>query len=87
MSTRGISDGYHEETRKVSTLTSEVAGIADGWTRGEPLKVPGAETVSAIYADLSSLISTYGALVQKDAAEFEKFGVRIEVQDREDAAR
>lgn len=85
MTTRSIRKGFHEETRKVSALTSHVAGTKDGWTRGEPLNVPGTNTVSAIYAELSTLIATYGALAQKDIAEFERFGVNIEVQDREDA--
>lgn len=87
MTTRGIRKGFHEETQKVSSLTSHVADTKDGWTRGEPLKVPGATTVSKIYADLSSLIATYGSLARKDTKEFEQFGVNIEVQDREDASR
>ncbi|MFF2772923.1 hypothetical protein ACFVUP_38070 [Streptomyces bacillaris] len=87
MATRSISEGFHEESRKVSSLTSPVAGTNDGWTRGEPVKVPGATTVSEIYAELSSLIATFGSLAQKDTKEFERFGVNIEVQDREDAAR
>lgn len=85
MATRGIQEGFHEETRRVSTLTSRVAEVTDGWDRGEPLNVPGAKAVSEVYASLSTLIATYGALAQKDTKEFEKFGVRIEVQDREDA--
>jgi hypothetical protein len=85
--TRSIHEGFHEETRKVSTLTSHVAGIKDGWVREEPMNVPGAKTVSEIYATLSSLVATYGALVQKDAHEFDHFGVNIELQDREDAKR
>ena len=87
MATRSIHEGFHTETRNVSTLTSRVAGIKDGWVRGDPLKVPGATTVSEIYADFSTLIAAYGALVSKDAAEFDHFGVSIEVQDREDAKR
>lgn len=86
MTTRGIGEGFHEETRKVSSLTSPVADTKDGWTRGEPLKVPGATAVSEIYAELSSLIATYGSLARKDTEEFQRFGVNIVVQDREDAA-
>jgi len=85
MATRSIHEGFHEETRKVSALTSGVAGVKDGWDRGKPLEVPGAKAVSEIYADLSGLIATYGALARKDAEAFTDFGVRIEVQDREDA--
>lgn len=51
------------------------------------MNVPGAKTVSEIYAALSSLVATYGGLAQKDAHEFDNFGVNIEVQDREDAKR
>ncbi|OJX78155.1 hypothetical protein [Leifsonia sp. 71-9] len=85
MATRSVRDGFHEETKKVSTLTSRVASTKDGWDRGEPLNVPGARTVSKIYADLSSLIATYGELARKDTEEFDRFAVNIEVQDREDA--
>lgn len=87
MAKRSIQEGFHEETRKISVLTSRVAGTKDGWDRGEPLKVPGAKTVSEIYADLSALIALYGSLAANDAAEFDQFGVNIEVQDREDAKR
>lgn len=87
MATRSIQEGFHEETRKVSALTSAVAGTKDGWDRGEPLNVPGAKTVSEIYSELSGLIASYGSLAGTDAAEFESFGVSIEVQDREDAKR
>lgn len=71
----------------MSTLTSRVAGTKDGWVREEPLNVPGAQTVSKIYAELSDLIAAFGSLARKDAGEFSRFGVNIEVQDREDAAR
>ncbi|WP_431219079.1 hypothetical protein [Leifsonia xyli] len=87
MATRSIREGFHEETRKVSSLTFQVAGTKDGWVREEPMNVPGAKTVSEIYADLSRLIATYGALAGKDAWEFDQFGANIEVQDREDAKR
>ncbi|WP_349866429.1 hypothetical protein [Leifsonia sp. WHRI 6310E] len=43
--------------------------------------------MSKIYADLSSLIATYGELARKDTEEFDRFAVNIEVQDREDAKR
>lgn len=79
--------GFHDETRKVSSLTSHVAGIKDGWVREEPMNVPGAKTVSEIYSDLSALVASYGHLAQKDAADFEHFGVSIEVRDKEDAKR
>ena len=85
MATRSIREGFHEETRKVSTLTSRVAETKDGWHRGDNLEVPGAKAVSEIYAELSTLISGFGALARKDAGEFARFGVNIEVQDREDA--
>lgn len=87
MTTVGVQEGFHEETRDVSTLTTRVAGTKDGWTRGEPLNVPGAKTVSEIYADLSALIAAYGSLAQKDTEEFDQFAVNIEVRDREDAKR
>lgn len=83
--TRGISDGFHEETRKVMSLTSRVAAVKDGWTRGDNLNVSGVTAVSEIYAELSSLIAAYGVLAQKDTVEFDQFGVNIEVQDRMDA--
>ena len=71
----------------MSTLTSRVAGTTDGWTRGDNLEVPGARSVSELYAELSEVIAAYGALAEHDAAEFARFGVNIEVQDREDAKR
>ncbi|QIM16216.1 hypothetical protein G7067_06955 [Leucobacter insecticola] len=83
--TRGIQEGFHEEARTVSKLTSRVAGTKDGWTRGDNLNVPGAKAVSEIYSDLSELIALYGALAESDAGEFGKFGVNIVVQDKEDA--
>ncbi len=83
--TRSIREGFHLETRKVSTLTSRVADTKDGWTRGDNLDVPGAKTVSEIYNDLSNVIASYGALAQKDTSEFDQFGTNIEVQDQEDA--
>jgi len=85
MATRSIREGFHEETRKVSTLTSRVAETKDGWDRGDKLDVPGAKAVSEIYAELSALVAGFGALARKDAVEFDRFGVNIEVQDREDA--
>ena len=87
MATRGIKEGFHQEARKVSELTSGVTEIKDGWTRGEPLRVPGASTVSEIFQELSALISRYGQLAKKDSEEFAGFGVQIEVEDREDAKR
>jgi hypothetical protein len=80
LATRGIREGFHQETRKVSELTSGVAELKDRWTRGEPLKVHGASTVSEIFQELSALIGN-------DSVEFARFGVQIEVQDREDAKR
>lgn len=87
MATRAIQKGFHEETRKVSALTSHVAETKDGWDRGDNLNVPGAKAVSEIYADLSTVIASFGTLAQKDVGEFQKFGVNIEVQDREDARK
>ena len=87
MATRAIQKGFHEETRKVSALTSHVAETKDGWDRGDNLNVPGAKAVSEIYADLSAVIASFGTLAQKDTGEFQKFGVNIEVQDREDARK
>ncbi|MDR6865507.1 hypothetical protein J2Y69_000089 [Microbacterium resistens] len=69
----------------MSTLTSRVAGTTDGWNRGDGLNVPGVTVVSEIYADLSALIASYGALAQKDTGEFDQLGVNIEVQDAQDA--
>ena len=79
--TRGIRDGFQEETRSVAALTSRVAGTTEGWNRGGNLSVPGTETVSEIYADRSVLLATYGALAQKDTGDFDEFGVSTEVQD------
>jgi hypothetical protein len=81
--TRGVRDGFHLDTRNVSTLTSRVAGTKDGWDRGSNLNVPGATAISD--TDLSTVIATYGALVQKDTGEFDQLGVNIEVQDAQDA--
>ena len=83
--TRGVTAGYHEETRVVSALTSRVADVKDGWTRGDNLDTSGATAVSEIYADLSALIATYGALAQGDTGEFDQLGVLIEVEDAQDA--
>ena len=87
MAARGIKEGFHQEARKVSELTSGVAELKDGWTRGEPLRVPGANTVSEVFHELSALIGKYGQLAKKDTEEFARFGVQIEVQDREEATR
>lgn len=83
--TRGVTEGYHEETRIVSALTSRVADVKDGWTRGSNLNTSGATAVSEIYADLSALIASYGALAERDTAEFDGLGVLIEVEDAQDA--
>ncbi|MGH1525865.1 hypothetical protein ACRAWC_18155 [Leifsonia sp. L25] len=87
MATRSIQKGFNEEARKVSTLTSRVAETKDGWERGDNLNVPGAKAVSEIYADLSTVIAGFGVLAQNDTGAFQKFGVNIEVQDREDARK
>lgn len=87
MAKRGVTSGYHEETAKVSTLTAGVSDVRDGWTRGGHLQTTQVQRVSKIYSDLSNLISSYGSLAKKDASEFNKLGVKIEVEDREDAKR
>ncbi|AZZ48155.1 hypothetical protein [Rathayibacter rathayi] len=81
----GVVDGFHEQTRTVSTLTSCVAETSGGWDRGGDLNVPGVAVVSEISADLSALIASYGALAQRDTGEFDQLGVNIEVQDAQDA--
>ncbi|PPF24346.1 hypothetical protein C5D07_01865 [Rathayibacter tritici] len=83
--TRGVRDGFHEETRIVSTLTSCVAGASGGWDRGGDVNVPGVTVVSEISADLSALVASYGAAAGKDTDEFDQLGVGIEVQDAQDA--
>ncbi|NRD09637.1 hypothetical protein [Rathayibacter agropyri] len=83
--TRGIRDGFHDETRNVSALTSRVAETKDGWNRGDGLNVTGTTVVSEIYSELSTLIASYGAAAQKDTNEFDQLGVNIEVQDAQDA--
>lgn len=84
---RGVNSNYHEESAQVATLTSSVSGVRDGWTRGSHLHTTQAQRVSEIYRELSSIISSYGSLAQKDAAEFKQLGVKIEVEDREDAKK
>ena len=83
--TRGIADGFHEETRTVSTLTSCVAETKDGWDRGGDLNVPGVTAVTEISADLSTLVASFGAAALKDTNEFDQLGVNIEVRDARDA--
>lgn len=86
MSKRGIKAGYHEETVKVSTLTSPIANTKDGWSRGDNLNTTHTKQVSKIYNDLSTLIASYGKLAQKDAKEFKQLGVKIQEEDRRDSS-
>ena len=83
--TRGVSDGFHEETRKVSALTSPVASVRDEWERPKHVNVSGVEAVSEIYAELSRVVAAYGAVIKHDAQEFDRFGVLMRVQDAQDA--
>ncbi|MBS7576418.1 MULTISPECIES: hypothetical protein [unclassified Enterococcus] len=85
MSKTGVKSGYHDETMKIASLTSKVAGVKDGWTRHDNLNTTQAGRVSKIYADFSSLVALYGSLAQKDVKEFNQLGVNIEVQDEEAA--
>ncbi|MBC1925538.1 hypothetical protein [Listeria innocua] len=85
MAKKGVKSGYHTVTVKVANLTSEVANTKDGWNRSDALNTTQAKRVSKIYNDLSTLIASYGKLVQKDAKEFDKLGVKIEEEDRKDA--
>ncbi|NRD10157.1 hypothetical protein [Rathayibacter agropyri] len=59
--------------------------VSTSGDRGDGLNVTGTTVVSEIYSELSTLITSYGALAQKDTGEFDQFGVSIEVQDAQDA--
>lgn len=85
MPKRGIQTGYHTEIVKVAKLTSSVAMTRDGWTRHNRLDTRQAKRVSQLYNDLSTLLATYGKLVQKDITAFEQLGVKIETEDKADS--
>lgn len=83
--TRGIREGYHEETRQVGVLTDRVLDAPEIWVRGADLEVPSVVLISEINAEVSGAVAAYGALAERDTAEFAVFGVNIEVQDAQDA--
>ncbi|MDR0899596.1 MAG: hypothetical protein LBM27_04500 [Lactobacillaceae bacterium] len=82
---RGVDDGYHQETRKVSTLVSRVAKVHDGWNRSEHLKATQMNRVSKLYGRISKVISDYGELASKDVKAFHDLGLKIKIEDQLDA--
>jgi hypothetical protein len=84
MASRGIKDGYIEQTATVKSLVSSVANVKDGWTRSDNLETQQAQRVSNIYNKISVVVAKYGELAKKDVKEFNEMGLKIIRDDRED---
>jgi len=85
MARLSIDSGFHLEVEKVAQLAAAVSEMNGTWNRDHPTNTSGATTVSELAAELSRLVAQFGELAQHDIAEFGKFGMNIEVRDREDA--